>query len=178
MAIAAFIGKSFFAPHSCSHCQSCTQTYSKKAEGHMAMSSPLKNHICDFSLLTRILNCQNIGEKEIWLHGSNNQQEKNGPGNYKSGNQGFIVEAWGSYIFLLPFQRNLISALLHSFILQKGTASGKPLLGRPRDSPIFLETWKYLTCSLPDSHGFFIFPYHQKGIFPDCRNFNLRRNSP
>lgn len=144
------------------------------------MCSALKNRICHFSLLTRILNCQNIGEIEIWLHGSNNQQEKNGPGNHKSGNQSFVVEEWGCYIFLLPVQRNFISALLHSFMLQKGTASGKPLSSSPRDSPIFLETQNYLTCSLPDSHGFFIFPYHQKGVFPDCKNFweEIHHNTP
>lgn len=131
-----------------------------KQSDTMAVSSALKDHICDFSLLTRILNCQNIGETEIWLHGSNNQQEKNAPENYKSGNQSFVVEAWGCYILLLPVQRHLISALLYSFMLQKWTASGKPVPGSPRDSPIILETHNSLTCSLPDSHGFFIFPYH------------------
>lgn len=159
-ATASFIDKPFLTPHSCSRCQSCSLTHGKQAEWHMAVSSALKDHICDFSLLTRILNCQNIGETEIWLHGSNNQQEKNAPENYKSGNQSFVVEAWGCYILLHPVQRHLISALLYSFMLQKWTASGKPVPGSPRDSPIILETHNSLTCSLPDSHGFFIFPYH------------------
>lgn len=141
----------------------------------MALSSALKNHICDFSLLTTILSCQNTGETQVWFHGSNNQQEKNGPGNYKSN----VCSRSRKFLYLFSSSSVKSYFCTAPFIhAAKGTPPGKPLPGSPRGSPIFSEAQNYLTCSLPDSHGFFIFPYHQKGIFPDCRNLDLRRNSP
>lgn len=116
--ISSFINKPFLTTRSCSPCETCTLTCGKQAEQPMVTSSIPKNHICDFSLLTGELNCQNMGRTEIWLHGSNNLQGGKYTWKLQIRFQSLALEAWGCYIFLLPLQKGRPTALHQLFMLQ------------------------------------------------------------